>query len=152
MGPTVVDYCDSYNLHFAYCWCVFHQRIILPPNRVHLAFSIIAIYSTVTSTTFGAVGVDYATALYSTSLVTTLFCTGAIVYRILQIGTQSKRGTRLHTYRSIIEILIESSALYCIATLFALVAYIRSGPASEYASAFWTSVTVSSLVINNIIC
>lgn len=87
-------------------------------------------------------GVDYATALYSTSLATTLFCTGVIVYRIVRIGMQTHTGAGLRTYRGVIEVLVESSALYCIATLFALIAYIRSGPASEFASAFWTSVTV----------
>ncbi|KAL0569853.1 hypothetical protein V5O48_012105 [Marasmius crinis-equi] len=101
------------------------------------AFSIIAIYQTVTSTSFGAVGVDYATALYSSTLATTIFCTGAIVYKVVVIG-----GTRsLRTYRGVVEVLVESSALYCVATLFALVAYVKSGPASEFASAFWTSVT-----------
>ncbi|KAG6844839.1 hypothetical protein H0H87_003270 [Tephrocybe sp. NHM501043] len=97
---------------------------------------------TVTSTSFGAVGVDYATALYSTSLATTLYCTAAIVYRVIQVGRQSRVGYRLRSYRGVIEILVESSMLYFIATLFALVAYVTSGPASEYASAFWTAVTV----------
>ncbi|KAG6809013.1 hypothetical protein H0H92_001975 [Tricholoma furcatifolium] len=89
---------------------------------------------TVTNTTFGVLGVDYATALYSTTLATTIFCTGAIVYRVVAIG-----GFR--SYSSIIEILVESALLYCIATLFALIAYITSGPASEYSSAFWTACT-----------
>ncbi|KAG6864964.1 hypothetical protein C0991_005913 [Blastosporella zonata] len=106
------------------------------------AFSIIAIYRTVTATYFGAVGVDYATALYSTSLATTLYCTTAIVYRIVLVGRYSRVGYRLRSYRGAIEILVESSMLYFIATLFALVAYITNPSASEYASAFWTSVTV----------
>ncbi|KAG6902509.1 hypothetical protein C0995_015701 [Termitomyces sp. Mi166 len=105
------------------------------------AFSIIAIYETVTGTTFGVVGVDYATALYSTSLVTTLYCTAAIVYRVVLVGRHSGVGYRLRSYRGVIEILVESSVLYFIATLFALVAYVCSGPASEFASAFWTSIT-----------
>jgi len=109
------------------------------------AFSIIAIYQTVTFTTFGAVGVDYATALYSTSLATTLYCTIVIIYRIVQVGRQAqvgeRRGAGVRAYRGVIEILVESSALYAIATLFALIAYVRSGPASEFASAFWTSIT-----------
>ncbi|KAG6844615.1 hypothetical protein H0H87_005472 [Tephrocybe sp. NHM501043] len=99
-----------------------------------LAFSIIAIFQTVTGTTFGVLGVDYATALYSTTLATTVICTAAIVYRVVAIG-----GFR--SYSSIIEILVQSAVLYCIATLFALIAYIVNGPASEYASAFWTACT-----------
>lgn len=99
-----------------------------------------ATYGTVSSTTFGAVGVDYATALYSTSLITTVSCTGLIMYRIVRVGG-AQQG-HLRSYRRVMEILVESAVLYCIATLFALLAYIYSGVASEYASAFWTSVTV----------
>lgn len=98
-----------------------------------------------TSTTFGAVGVDYATALYSTSLATTVFCTAMIIYHVVQVTSKLENGASLRSYRSVIEILVESSALYSIATLFALVAYVHSGPASEFASAFWTSITVGPL-------
>ncbi|KAF5386133.1 hypothetical protein D9615_002699 [Tricholomella constricta] len=105
------------------------------------AFSVIAIFQTVTDTSFGVVGVDYATGLYSTSLATTLYCTVVIIYRVVQVGSRSTAGPGLRSYRGVIEILVESSALYFVATLFALVAYTRSGPASQYASAFWTSVT-----------
>lgn len=110
---------------------------------IHQAFSIIATYGTVSSTSFGAVGVDYATALYSTSLITTILCTGLIVYKIVQVGGAQKGGLR--SYRNIMEILVESAVLYSTATLFALLAYIYSGVASEYASAFWTSITVSPI-------
>jgi len=99
-----------------------------------IAFSIIATYQSITGTTFGVLGVDFATGLYSTTLGTTIFCTSAIVYRILQVGS-------LGAYRGVIEIIVESSLLYAVATLFALLAYIYSGPASEFATAFWTSCT-----------
>ncbi|KAF9467084.1 hypothetical protein BDZ94DRAFT_1305581 [Collybia nuda] len=129
------------------CWVVwgFSWKSIVVPGICTLlttTFSIIAIYSNFVSTSFGVLGVDYATALYSTSLVTTAFCTSAIIYRIIKIGTGSRRRFAvIRSYRGVIEILVESSALYCIATLFALIAYIHSGPASEFASAFWTSIT-----------
>uniref|UniRef100_A0A0W0G5V6 Transmembrane protein n=1 Tax=Moniliophthora roreri TaxID=221103 RepID=A0A0W0G5V6_MONRR len=124
-------------------WVVWGQNwwIIVVPiisTMLMTAFSIIAIYQTVTSTSFGAVGVDYATALYSSTLATTIFCTCAIVYRIVTI---SKDSNNLRTYRGVMEVFVESSALYCVATMFALIAYVTSGPASEYASAFWTAVT-----------
>ncbi|KAG7091305.1 hypothetical protein E1B28_010351 [Marasmius oreades] len=123
-------------------WVVWGQswRVIVLPiisTMLMTAFSIIAIYQTVTSTSFGAVGVDYATALYASTLATTIFCTSAIVYKVLKIGGSSS----FRTYRGVVEVLVESSMLYCIATLFALIAYVKSGPASEFASAFWTSVT-----------
>ncbi|GLB45086.1 hypothetical protein LshimejAT787_1901640 [Lyophyllum shimeji] len=99
-----------------------------------IAFSIIATYNSIKRTTFDVLYVDFATALYSTTLASTIFCTCAIIYRIAQIGS-------LGAYRGVIEIIIESSLLYAVATLFALLAYIYSGPASEYATAFWTSCT-----------
>ncbi|GLB45008.1 hypothetical protein LshimejAT787_1900860 [Lyophyllum shimeji] len=128
------------------CWIVWGRswKVIIAPiitTMLTTAFSIIAIYQTVSHTTFGAVGVDYATALYSTSLATTLYCTGVIIFRVVDVGTRSRAGPGLRSYRGVLEILVESSSLYCIATLFALIAYIRSGPASEFASAFWTSIT-----------
>ncbi|KAJ7585898.1 hypothetical protein C8J56DRAFT_945761, partial [Mycena floridula] len=66
-----------------------------------------------------------------------------IVYRIVQVGRMSSTGERsgIRAYRGLIEVLVESSALYAIGTMFALISYIKSGPASEFASAFWTSTT-----------
>ncbi|KAG6905778.1 hypothetical protein DXG01_000786 [Tephrocybe rancida] len=115
-----------------------YMGAIVEDNR---PFSIVALYRVVAATSFGALQVDYATALYSTSLVTTLFCTSAIVLRIVTLSSSSHGGVGVRSYRGILEILVESSALYFVATLFALIAYIYSGPASEYASAFWSSVT-----------
>lgn len=125
-------------------WVVWGQdwKITVVPiisTMLYTAFSIIAIYQTTTSTSFGAVGVDYATALYSCTLATTIFCTGAIIYRVVAVSRGS--GQSLRSYKGVVEILVESSALYCISTLFALIAYVKSGPASEFASAFWTSIT-----------
>ncbi|KAJ7588623.1 hypothetical protein C8J56DRAFT_939740, partial [Mycena floridula] len=66
-----------------------------------------------------------------------------IVYRIVQVGRMSSTGERsgIRAYRGLIEVLVESSALYAIGTMFALISYIKSGPASEFASAFWTATT-----------
>ncbi|KAG6887463.1 hypothetical protein C0995_015063 [Termitomyces sp. Mi166 len=118
-------------------WVIWGRnwRIIVLPiitTLLTIAFSIIAIYQVVTNTTFGVLTVDYATALYLTTLFTTIFCTGAVVYRVVAIGG-------FGSYSSILEILIESAMLYCIATIYALIANIVSGPASEYAGAFWGS-------------
>jgi len=99
-----------------------------------IAFSIIATYQAITGTSFDALRVDFATGLYSTSLGTTIFCTGAIIYRIAQLGS-------LGAYLGVIEIIVESSLLYAVAPLFSLLAYIYSGPLSTYAGAFWTACT-----------
>ncbi|KAF8070010.1 hypothetical protein FPV67DRAFT_996194 [Lyophyllum atratum] len=99
-----------------------------------LAFSIISTYETVTATTFGVLRINFVTGLYAATLVTTIFCTGAIIYRVVQVGG-------LRPYRGLIEILIESSALYCVATIFALVSYLHSALVYEYAFTFWIPVT-----------
>lgn len=109
------------------------------------AFSIVALYRSMKSTSFEGSGVDYATALYSTSLATTVYCTAMILYRLYCIVKIQGLGPGpgIRTYHGVMEILIESSALYCTATLFALIAYIKGGTPSEFAWVFWTSVTVS---------
>ena len=108
LGSELVDYHHTYHHYNAHDWQVsfdLHQSFIA--NSL-AAFSIIAIYQTTTSTSFGAVGVDYATALYSSTLATTIFCTCAIIYRIIQVSKNS--GTNLRTYRGVVEILVESSS------------------------------------------
>ncbi|KAG6868204.1 hypothetical protein C0993_006345 [Termitomyces sp. T159_Od127] len=139
-AESIADALNEYPVWFIGITSVSDANAVLA-DVVIATFSIIAIFKTVTSTTFGPVGVDYATALYSTSLITTSYCTAAIVYRVTLVSNHSRVGYGLRSYRGVIEILVESSALYFLATLFVLVAYICSGPASEFASAFWTSIT-----------
>ncbi|KAH0584420.1 hypothetical protein H2248_009961 [Termitomyces sp. 'cryptogamus'] len=71
---------------------------------------------------------------WSLMLATPIFCTASIIYRLVKAG-----GMR--SYAKIIEILVESAALYCFATLFALISYLVLGPAFEYAFAFWKACT-----------
>ncbi len=48
-------------------------------------------------------------------LATTLWCTLAIIFRILSVGRASSgSGRPIRVYRHIIEVLVESSALYAI--------------------------------------
>jgi len=110
--------------------------IVLPiiSTMLTTAFSIIAIYDVIGTTKFNILKADYATALYTTTFITTVYCTGAIVYRVIRIGGFT-------SYRRILEILVESASLYCIATLFALIANVTTGTASEFAGAFWTACT-----------
>ncbi|KAF8070011.1 hypothetical protein FPV67DRAFT_996341 [Lyophyllum atratum] len=99
-----------------------------------IAFCVITTYQSITTKTFGLLHVDFVTGLYSATLVTTVFCTGAIIYRAVKVGG-------LRSYRSIIEILVEASVLYCFATIFALVAYIHNSTVYEYAFTFWIPMT-----------
>ncbi|KAG6831798.1 hypothetical protein H0H92_007475 [Tricholoma furcatifolium] len=92
-------------------------------------------YRLFTPATFSAPGVDYITAVYSTTLVPTAFCTGAIVYRII-----TTRG--FPWYSRIIEIIIESALLYCVSTLLVLITYIiYSVTTLQYAVVFWEACT-----------
>ncbi|KAF9457956.1 hypothetical protein BDZ94DRAFT_1271816 [Collybia nuda] len=106
-------------------------------------FSALALTHSLRSTSFTGSGIDYATALYCTSLATTVYCTGMILYRIHRVVNIHGRelGLDIRTYQGVIGVIVETSSLYCVATLFALIAYIRGGPPSEYAWVFWTSTT-----------
>ncbi|KAG6861651.1 hypothetical protein C0995_013653 [Termitomyces sp. Mi166 len=73
-------------------------------------------------------------AFWSLMLVSPIFCTTSIVYRLVKAGG-------LRSYAKIIEILVESAALYCFATLFALTTYPVPGSPFEYAFAFWKTST-----------
>ncbi|KAG5732752.1 hypothetical protein E4T56_gene16720 [Termitomyces sp. T112] len=76
----------------------------------------------------------FLTAFWSLMLVTPIFCTTSIIYRLIRAG-----GTR--SYATIIKILVESAALYCFATLFALISFLILGPPFEYAFTFWKACT-----------
>ncbi|KAK0446401.1 uncharacterized protein EV420DRAFT_1648076 [Desarmillaria tabescens] len=59
-------------------------------------------------------------------LVTTLWCTLLIIFRILTVtGVRHGAGSRLRVYHCFIEVLVESSALYSISLILFLAFYIR---------------------------
>ncbi|KAG5638222.1 hypothetical protein H0H81_001223 [Sphagnurus paluster] len=126
------------------CWVVWGRSwkvVIIPTISTMLAAAFCVVETLSESTNLNTHGVDYATALYSTSLATTVYCTSFIVSRMLQVRYRAHPGSRGAKHYGAFEIFVESSAPYCAATLFVLVAYIRGGSVFEFASALWVSIT-----------
>ncbi|KAF8915216.1 hypothetical protein CPB85DRAFT_1251651 [Mucidula mucida] len=76
------------------------------------------------------------------SLVTTLTCTSLIVYRIWLIS-KKKQGSKgfLKTYRGVIEILVQSAALYLLTLIIFLAFFVRDDLRSMYPLPILDSVT-----------
>ncbi|KAK0209250.1 hypothetical protein DFS33DRAFT_1272286 [Desarmillaria ectypa] len=103
------------------CWMVWGQRwpVVLLPSLLlvsAIVFKIIGVYKTYTNA-----NVNYTLdfELYSSfSLGATLLCTLLIVYRIVTVARAgAEAGGGLRAYRHIIEVLVESSALYSISLI-----------------------------------
>ncbi len=69
-------------------------------------------------------------------LITTLWCTLLIIFRILTVGRASRAsngaGSALQAYRHIIEVLVESSAPYSVALVLYVVFFARNDWAAYY--------------------
>ncbi|KAK0225227.1 hypothetical protein EDD85DRAFT_980782 [Armillaria nabsnona] len=124
------------------CWIVWGRRwiIILLPlifMIIGLAFKILQIRTTVQGTV-PAVSYQTCTTIYiSLILATTLLCTLLIVYRILSIEWAKPKpaGTRrysLGAYRNLIEIIVESAALYSTMLIFYIVFTFQDEVGGEY--------------------
>ncbi|KAK0209169.1 hypothetical protein DFS33DRAFT_1451888 [Desarmillaria ectypa] len=90
------------------CWIVWgkHYLIIAPPS--------LCLVSGIDGNA-SASGALNLILYASFTLATTLWCTFLIIYRILSVGwTNSGARGRFRAYRHIIEVLVESSALYSI--------------------------------------
>ncbi len=69
--------------------------------------------------------------IYSSSiLATTLWCTVLIIYRIVTVARAGRGGLR--AYRHVIEVFIESSALYSITLILYIGLYSRDDQISNY--------------------
>ncbi|KAK0502756.1 hypothetical protein EDD18DRAFT_1134972 [Armillaria luteobubalina] len=124
------------------CWIVWGGRwiVILLPlifMITGLAFKILQIRTTVQGTV-PAVSYETCTTIYiSLILATTLLCTLLIVYRILSIEWAKPKpaGTRkysLGAYRNVIEIIVESAALYSIMLIVYIIFTFQDEVGSEY--------------------
>ncbi len=70
-------------------------------------------------------------ALYSAFiLATTLWCTLLIIYRIVAVARRVSDGLR--TYRHVIEIMVESSALYSLTLILYVIFYAREDITLHY--------------------
>ena len=80
----------------------------------------------------GASRINWSLVYYSMTVATNSLCTILILFRIVRV---SGLGASLKTYRGIIEILLESAAMYAIIYIALLIAY---------AYQFYTGVAVAT--------
>lgn len=76
------------------------------------------------------------TVYASLTLVTTLWCTSLIIYRILSVGwVNGGPWGGLRAYRHVIEVLVESSAFYCVCLIFYAALYASNSWGQDYIDA-----------------
>ncbi|PBK67578.1 hypothetical protein ARMSODRAFT_1020583 [Armillaria solidipes] len=116
------------------CWMVWGRRwvIVLLPilsQICAIASKIIKEYRDYFNTPEGIFPMLYISFV----LVTTLWCTLLIIYRILTVaGIKRGADSRLRVYRHFIEVLVESSALYSISLIVFLALAIRGDFGAYY--------------------
>jgi hypothetical protein len=62
------------------------------------------------------------TAIYSLTLATTVLATSLIIYRIVRMG----QASGVSRYRKVIELIVESSALYSLSVIFVLPFWVQA--------------------------
>ncbi|KAK0443381.1 uncharacterized protein EV420DRAFT_1028707 [Desarmillaria tabescens] len=132
------------------CWIVWEQRwlIVLLPILFLISATvskIIVIYYEYFNPLSPVVTV-FLSLYLSSILATTLWCTLLIIFRILTV-TRVRHGVggRLRVFHCFIEVLLESYALYSIASILNLAFYVRSDFRSFYADIIAGIVKVHSL-------
>ncbi|KAK0445596.1 uncharacterized protein EV420DRAFT_919928 [Desarmillaria tabescens] len=110
------------------CWIVWGRRwwIILLPILCTISgtiFDAISTYHVVADTTEDqsdsspyALRIDWTMLSLSFTLATTLLCTLLIIYRIVTVAG-GKHGAGLRSYRGVVEVIVESAALYSASTI-----------------------------------
>ncbi|PBK81392.1 hypothetical protein ARMGADRAFT_1091289 [Armillaria gallica] len=109
------------------CWMVWgkHWLIVVLPILFLISgivFDAISTYKASIDPVYDAFHDLFLILYVAFSLATTLWCTLTIIFRILSVGwTSTGSGRPFQVYRHIIEILVESSALYAISLLLDIV-------------------------------
>ncbi len=100
-------------------------------SQFSLVFKVIDIYQLFTD---GATDIRNPVLYAAFSLATTLWCTLLIIYRILSVGWEnSGAGGGVRPYWHVIEILVESSALYSVCVIIYVICFTRNSWGSDYA-------------------
>ncbi|PBL04438.1 hypothetical protein ARMGADRAFT_1004994 [Armillaria gallica] len=113
------------------CWTVWGRRwpVILPPVLFlicTIVFNIIAIYKSYATISGYTLGFVLHSAFI---LATTLWCTLLIIFRIVAVV---RAEARLGTYRHVIEVFVESSALYSLSLILYVAVFCYDTPATFY--------------------
>ncbi|PBK94189.1 hypothetical protein ARMGADRAFT_1098834, partial [Armillaria gallica] len=160
--PTISSIAASINILTAdcviiwRCWMIWRRnwRIIVLPSMCTLCGTIFDIFFLIQEltpltdaqgklmTTWGSDSIDWGVAYYSMTLSTTVICTTLIVY---QLARASIRGKALHfatnPYHQVMEIMVESAALYVIALTVYIPFIATNSPYSNYPQVVLASVT-----------
>ncbi|KIY63816.1 hypothetical protein CYLTODRAFT_446378 [Cylindrobasidium torrendii FP15055 ss-10] len=75
---------------------------------------------------WGLHAVNWGTAFFACSLATTLVCTGLIMWRLARMQV-------LQTYSGVVEVLVESAAMYALALIVFMAFLVRDDPGNVYA-------------------
>ncbi|KAG7440314.1 uncharacterized protein BT62DRAFT_997811 [Guyanagaster necrorhizus] len=135
------------------CWTVWGRRwwVILLPILCTIGgtiFDAISVYHVVADTNDNqsdsgssayAVRIDWTTLSLSLTLATTLLCTVLIIYRIVTVAG-GKHGSGLRSYRGVIEVIVESAALYSASTVVYMVFVARNELTGAYPNVINASI------------
>lgn len=88
--------------------------------------------------------IEWTMIYLSLVLATTLMCTLLIMYRILSVGG-IKAGLR--TYRGVVEVIVESAALYSIALIIYISLIARNDLSGGYADIITASIKVGRVCL-----
>ncbi|KAK0197703.1 hypothetical protein F5146DRAFT_948012 [Armillaria mellea] len=90
---------------------------------------------------WGPDAVNWGIAYFTMSLITTVLSTCLVVFRIATIQRSATHAVSLLSYRGVIEIVIESAALYAVSLIVFLAFFTRDDPRSGYPQAILNTVT-----------
>ncbi|KAF9018033.1 hypothetical protein BDZ89DRAFT_1165405 [Hymenopellis radicata] len=131
------------------CWVLYggNLKVIVVPGLCVITETISAcmiIASNVANLNSASISqINWILVYYSMTTVTNSLCTVLILFRIVQV---SGLGASLKTYRGIIEILVESAAMYAIIYIALLIAYayqFYTGAAVATAEPYPQSISIS---------
>ncbi|KAK0224676.1 hypothetical protein EDD85DRAFT_981574 [Armillaria nabsnona] len=125
------------------CWIVWgqHYIIIMPPSLCLVSSIVFKILDIRLLFVVGSATHDihYPMLYASFSLATTLWCTLLIIYRILSVGqANSGVGDGLRVYWHVIEVLVESSALYSVCLIIFVACFAGNSWGQYYADVIAT--------------
>ncbi len=118
-----------------------------------LVFDAMAVYHVVADTTDDqsdsnsspyADRIDWTMLSLSLTLATTLLCTLLIIYRIVTVAG-GKHGAGLRSYRGVVEVIVESAALYSISTIVYMAFVARDELTGAYPNVITASIKVRHL-------
>ncbi|KAF8481565.1 hypothetical protein DFH94DRAFT_400009 [Russula ochroleuca] len=127
------DFVIIWRLYVVYgkrLWVVLPALILVTSYTVVGSVAILYIQRARPGTNIFTVAKSWITAYFSMTMSTNLMCSGAIAARIFYVWKSQTRGN-VRPYWGIVAIIIESSALYALGVLAALVSFV-SGTNGQY--------------------